>query len=264
MSLYRKRWRAQELSWCLKSTPPRLVIVTLPSSGRAVTICRSESDGSRYESEREATDYMYRGGWQNGSQYQQPNYNYAPPRDSVNGPPKPPDGPRNGNGPGGGFFNVTTSLVLAAFIIGIGTGVWFATEVNFYPSNVASTELIDRKTPNTEICMANGYASMVFDQRLFVSFNPFNVYVSQPEVKPGCVLRRSNIRELERRNLVKSDEVAECTKKMNTFAFVGDLEGDAKHKPEISCVYHSEDAENMFLKNPKAARMGDGVADLSE
>lgn len=59
-------------------------------------------------------------------------------------------------------------------------------------------------------------------------------------------------------------QVAECTKKMNTFAFVGDLEGDEKHKPEISCVYHSEDAENMFLKNPKAARMGDGVADAAD
>jgi hypothetical protein len=35
----------------------------------------------------------------------------------------------------------------------------------------------------------------------------FNVYVSQPEVKPGCVLRQSNIRELERRNLIKPSEV---------------------------------------------------------
>ena len=28
---------------------------------------------------------------------------------------------------------------------------------------------------------------------------------------------------------------------MNTFAFVGDLEGS----PEVSCVYHSEEAENQ-------------------
>ena len=50
--------------------------------------------------------------------------------------------------------------------------------------------------------MANGYSSMVFDQRIFVSFNPFNVYVSQPEVKPGCVLRRANVGVLESRGLV--------------------------------------------------------------
>lgn len=41
---------------------------------------------------------------------------------------------------------------------------------------------------------------------------------------------------------------------MNTFAFVGDLSDN----PEISCVYHSEDAENQFLVDPKRAVMGDG------
>ena len=35
-----------------------------------------------------------------------------------------------------------------------------------------------------------------------------------------------------------------CKRNMNTFAFVGDL---ANH-PEVSCVYHSEEAENQFLK----------------
>ena len=40
----------------------------------------------------------------------------------------------------------------------------------------------------------------------------FNVYVAQPEVKPGCVLRRSNVRELETRKLVDSKE-ARCFKR---------------------------------------------------
>lgn len=30
---------------------------------------------------------------------------------------------------------------------------------------------------------------------------------------------------------------------MNTFAFTGDL----KNAPEVSCVYHSEEAENQYL-----------------
>jgi len=55
--------------------------------------------------------------------------------------------------------------------------------------------------------MANGYSSMVFDQRVFVSLNPFNVYVSQPEVKPGCVLRRANVNVLENRKLIRQSEV---------------------------------------------------------
>lgn len=35
----------------------------------------------------------------------------------------------------------------------------------------------------------------------------FNVYVSQPEVKPGCVLRRSNVNVLESRGLVDGAQV---------------------------------------------------------
>ena len=62
--------------------------------------------------------------------------------------------------------------MLAAFVLGVGAGVWFTEDVNLYPNNVASTELIDRRTPNSEVCMTNGYSAMVFDQRIFVSFNP--------------------------------------------------------------------------------------------
>ncbi len=63
-------------------------------------------------------------------------------------------------------------LIAGAFVMGMGAGVWFNSEASFRPNNVASTEMIDRKTPNSELCMANGYSSMVFDQRIFVSFNP--------------------------------------------------------------------------------------------
>lgn len=68
--------------------------------------------------------------------------------------------------------NFTKALIAGAFIMGMGTGVWFNSEASVHPSNVASTEIIDRQTPNSEVCMANGYSSMVFDQRIFVSFNP--------------------------------------------------------------------------------------------
>lgn len=122
------------------------------------------------------------------------------------------------------------------------------------PSTVASTQIVDQQTPNSQVCMANGYSSMVFDQRIFVSFNPFNVYVTQPEVKPGCILRRSNVNVLEKRGLVKDKEVDLCKRGMNTFAYVGDL----NNQPEVSCVYHSEDAENQFIVDPKKAVMGDG------
>lgn len=109
--------------------------------------------------------------------------------------------------------------------------------------------------------------------------------MTQPEVKPGCVLRRANIGLLEKKKLVTDKEVTQasctvlqhclldheyitnlmdcvhtadcdaapgvqvgaCTKSMNTFGFVGDL----NRSPEVSCVYHSEDGENQFLRDPK-------------
>ncbi|KAL4858790.1 hypothetical protein ACK3TF_001181 [Chlorella vulgaris] len=187
------------------------------------------------------------------------NYQYAPQPSAEQPPRLPPNnggpgsGP-NGGGDGNGLSNIVKAFIAGSFILGMGAGIWFSSEVTFEPQNMASTQLIDNKTPNSEICMANGYSSMVFDQRIFVSFNPFNVYVSQPEVKPGCVLRRANVNVLERRGLVDGSQVSACKRNMNTFAFVGDLEGS----PEVSCVYHSEEAENQFLRDPSKAAMGDG------
>lgn len=139
------------------------------------------------------------------------------------------------------------ALIAAAFITGVGIGVYADSNITLSPTNVASTEIVDRRTPNSELCMAYGYSAMAFDQRLFVSFNPFNVYVSQPEVKPGCILRRSNVGVLENKKLVTNTQVETCKRSMNTFAFVGDLDAS----PEVSCVYHSEEAENQYLLNPK-------------
>ena len=149
---------------------------------------------------------------------------------------------------------MTNFLVAGAFIVGMGAGVAFDTSVNLEPTNVASRDILDRQTPSSEVCMANGASAMVFDQRVFLSLNPFNIYVSQPEVKPGCVLRRSNWSILEREKLVNSDQEADCKRNMNTFAFVGDLD----KSPEVSCVYHPEEAENQYMKDPKRAVLGDG------
>ena len=195
------------------------------------------------------------------SSYQQRDAQYYAQREQQQQyppPPLPPDNNNNNNNQNndGGMSNLTKAFVAGAFILGLGAGVWFDSEVTFEPQNVASTVLVDTKTPNSEVCMANGYSSMVFDERVFVSFNPFNVYVAQPEVKPGCVLRRANFNVLESRNLVDTTQVQACKRNMNTFAFVGDLEGS----PQVSCVYHSEEAENQFLRNPQKALAVSGVS----
>ena len=100
--------------------------------------------------------------------------NVPPPRSPFQESPGGPGGrpPPKGLGPGDGEWRIP-AIITAAFCLGIGAGVLFTEDVNLYPNNVASTELVDRRTPNSEVCMANGYSAMVFDQRLFVSFNPY-------------------------------------------------------------------------------------------
>ena len=220
-----------------------------------VVASSSSSDDRRFERDEENQESVRGGATVGQRQMMRPRpeaYEYAPPSrgngsSRSGGPPSGPRGPADDDSSGGGegISNITKAFVAGAFILGMGAGIWFDSEVTFEPTNVASTVLVDTKTPNSELCMANGYSSMVFDQRIFVSFNPFNVYVAQPEVKPGCVLRRANFNVLESRGLVDGQQVQACKRNMNTFAFVGDLEG----RPQVSCVYHSEEAENQFLRN---------------
>lgn len=77
---------------------------------------------------------------------------------------------------GFGFgFSIWISLVLVLagmFVLGIGAGITADTVLNVEPNNVASREVIDRQTPNPDVCIANGMSAMVLDQRLFISFNP--------------------------------------------------------------------------------------------
>jgi hypothetical protein len=87
------------------------------------------------------------------------------------------------------------------------------------------------------------------DLRAFVTLNPFNVYVSQPVMQPGCVLRSTNWSILEQRKLVNSDQVRDCRQRLNTFGFIGDLTRPTDN-PEISCIYQNDAAKNLFLNQP--------------
>lgn len=96
-------------------------------------------------------------------------YDYAPPAQPSRGG----KGPSGGSGPPPtGMSGFTKALIAGSFIVGLGAGVYFASEVNVEPNTVASTQIVDQETPSSSVCMANGYSSMVFDQRIFVSFNP--------------------------------------------------------------------------------------------
>jgi hypothetical protein len=143
---------------------------------------------------------------------------------------------------------VSKALLAGVFVLGVGLGVTVDSAINTNPRDLASRDAIDQAAPNANLCASMGASAMAFDQRVFVSFNPFNVYVAQADVKPACVLRAANIVPiLKERKLIDDAEVRSCKANMNTWAFVGSLD----NHPQLSCVYKSEDAQNEFLSDPK-------------
>ncbi|CAN0106382.1 unnamed protein product, partial [Heterosigma akashiwo] len=142
--------------------------------------------------------------------------------------------------------SVSRALLAGAFVIGIGTGVTVDSAINTNPYDLASRDAIDRAAPNPSICQKYGSSAIAMDTRVFMTFDPFSVYIAQGDVKPGCVLRMSNWNILEREKLITPEEVNFCKNNMNTWAFVGNLEDH----PQISCVLESDKAQNEFLSDP--------------
>lgn len=136
------------------------------------------------------------------------------------------------------------AIVASVFVVGIVIGL--SLNLGSGSNNLDSVDSsfqIDRKAPNPEICQQFGASAIVTDMRVFLTLNPFSVYLTQPQMQPGCVLRRTNWSVLEQQKLVSSGQVRECKQRMNTFGFVGALEG----KPKIDCIYQNDSAGNLFL-----------------
>jgi Protein of unknown function (DUF3172) len=155
---------------------------------------------------------------------------------------------RGGEGILGKLNYAMIALIGGIFVLGVGLGLVFSSTASFSPENVASREVIDRSAPNAELCVQFGSSAIVSDVRIFVTLNPFNVFVTQPVMQPGCVLRRNNWSILEQQKLVDARQVNDCKNRMNTFGFTGPLEG----KPRIDCIYQNEAAGNLFV-NPEGA-----------
>jgi hypothetical protein len=61
----------------------------------------------------------------------------------------------------------------------VNSGITIDSAINTNLKDLASRDSIDRNAPNPKLCATYGSSAMVFDQRIFVTFNPFNVYVTQ-------------------------------------------------------------------------------------
>lgn len=157
-------------------------------------------------------------------------------------PPKKPT-PQGSNNP----LNYTTLAILASvFILGIVVGIALNFTTNSNPASIDSSLQIDSQVGDPELCQQFGASAMVTDMRIFVTLRPFNVFVTQPTMQPGCVLRQNNWSILEQPKLVNGEQVKDCKRRMNTFAYTGTLNGS----PKINCVYQNDAAGNLFLNKP--------------
>jgi hypothetical protein len=146
-----------------------------------------------------------------------------------------------------GFFNWNTiAALLAVLMIGIAVGVGMSSAVPTGGSgNVATSYDIDTSVQNREICAQYGASAITTDMRVFVTLRPFSVFVTQPRMQPGCVLRNSNWNILESRGLLNSEGLKNCRNRLNTFAFTGDIERK-DGKTQVDCVYQNDRAGNLF------------------
>ena len=179
-------------------------------------------------------------------------YDYDPPRRDR----QPPRSGRNsydrqsggsGGSPSGGGkspFDAAKAAILASvFVLGIVVGIALNFSNNSNLDSVDSRVEIDQQAPNAQLCQQFGASAIVSDMRIYLTLNPFSVYVTQPIMEPGCVLRQNNWTLLEKQNLVSNDQVKDCKRRMNTFGFTGVLEGN----PKINCIYQNDSMGNLFL-----------------
>ena len=151
------------------------------------------------------------------------------------------------NGPGGNApipFNIGTIAVLAGVLvvgIGIGTGLSSTTQGN--QGNIASSQQLDMAVPDPEFCRQWGASAFVMDVEVYTTMNPSSSFVTQPTLKPGCVIRRENWSVLEKEGAITPQQMRQCKQRMNTFAYIGSV----KDKPIVRCVYQTDISENKFV-----------------
>ena len=185
---------------------------------------------SRYSSDRYAEDAYERGGRRN-----------EPRRPAGGGNKGGPGGP-GGTGP---FqFNVGTLAILAGvLVVGIGIGTAISSTTQGDQGNIASSQQLDMAVPDPEFCRQWGASAFVMDIELYTTMNPSSSFVTQPELKAGCVIRRENWSVLQKEGAVTNEQMRQCKQRMNTFAYIGSV----KDKPIVRCVYQTDTSQNKFL-----------------
>ena len=223
---------------------------------------RSDYRGREPERERYGNDSRGRSGT-SGGRWGRDEDPYDIPPNGRRGGRSGPQGGGPGGGAGGGAsggpegkgpfqFNVATVAVLAGvLIVGIGIGTGLSSTTQGDQGNIASSQQLDMAVPDPEFCRQWGASAFVMDIELYTTMNPSSSFVTQPALKPGCVIRRENWSVLQKEGAVTAEQMRQCKQRMNTFAYIGSV----KDKTIVRCVYQTDITDNKFLTK--------GVADDS-
>ena len=162
------------------------------------------------------------------------------------GPGPSRGGPGGGKGPNGGgiaFTPATLAVLAGVLIVGIGIGTGLSSTTQGDQGNIASSQQLDMAVPDPEFCRQWGASAFVMDVELYTTMNPSSSFVTQPQLKPGCVIRRENWSVLQKEGAVTAEQMRQCKQRMNTFAYIGSV----KDKPIVRCVYQTDITENKFI-----------------
>ncbi len=135
------------------------------------------------------------------------------------------------------------AIVGAIFALGIGIGVALST-LNPTPRTIDAISL-DVNAPSREFCSNYGASAMVMTSKVYVTLNPFNVFVSQAAPAPGCVVLPNNWNLLLQKGAINEQNVRDCKERMNTFGYTGELD----KTPQVDCVYESKEAKEKLTGN---------------
>jgi len=215
-------------------------------------VSRSRYSSDRYAGER-PDDGRRPGGRYAEDAYERGGRRNEPRRPAGGGNKGGPGGPGpGGSGPGGSGpggtgpfqFNVGNLAILAGvLVVGIGIGTAISSTTQGDQGNIASSQQLDMAVPDPEFCRQWGASAFVMDVELYTTMNPSSSFVTQPELKAGCVIRRENWSVLQKEGAVTNEQMRQCKQRMNTFAYIGSV----KDKPIVRCVYQTDTSQNKFL-----------------
>ena len=170
---------------------------------------------------------------------------YGDPRRGGGRPRGPGSSGGGAPGGGGGFqFNMGTVAVLGGvLVVGIGIGTGISSNTQGDQGNIASSQQLDMAVPDPEFCRQWGASAFVMDIELYTTMNPSSSFVTQPALRPGCVIRRENWSVLQKEGAVTSEQMRQCKQRMNTFAYIGSV----KDQPIVRCVYQTDISDNKFI-----------------